>query len=153
MRMEELEVVCQEAARTLVERLQRPFRPSIVLPLPGATRVLTLAQWPDDDPSRFDLLVRFADDVMRPANAPCFGFVAEAVAAAEDDGAVDVVVVAYGARRAAARIAAAPFDGDGVGDFTESEPLDAAALPFLAPLQHAADAAAPPDAFGVPGAG
>jgi hypothetical protein len=149
VRMDELELVCQEAARNLVARMPRPLQPSVVLPLPEATRVLTLPDWPDDDPSRFDLLARFAQDVMRPANAPCFGFVAEAVAAADGDQAVDVVVVAYGARRTEARVTAAPFADDSIGEFTASESLDTQAMPFLAPLQHAVDAAVPPDAFGV----
>lgn len=153
MRIEELEVVCVEAARNLVARREGPLRPSVVLPLPSATRVLTLPEWPDDDPARFDLLARFAADVMVPANAPCFGFVAEAVAADGDGEPLDVVVVAFGARRLGSRISAAPLEPDGLGEFAESEPLDPEAMPFLAPLQHAVDTASAPDAFGVPGSG
>ena len=152
MRIEELEVVCQEAARNLLEREPRPLPVSVVLPLPAKTSVNTLASWPDSDAQRLGLLEQFADDVMRPHNAPCFGFVAEAVADSED-GPVDVVVVAFGARRNHPRISAAPVGHDGLGEFLPSEPLDPAAMPFLAALQHAADAATPPDAFGAPVSG
>lgn len=146
MRFEELEVVCQEAARNLAERESRPLTATVVLPLPSRTRVTTLADWPDDDHTRTQLLERFAQDVVRTENAPCFGFVAEGVAAS-DDGTVDVVVVSYGARGNHPRIMAAPLNEEGVGEFTASEPLDPSAMPFLAPLQRAVDAATPPDAF------
>lgn len=152
MRIEELEVVCQEAARNLVEREGGSVPVSVVLPLPSKTSVTSLPDWPDDDPARYDLLSRFTDAVMRPSNAPCFGFVAEAVAEA-DEGPVDVVVVAFGARRNHPRISAAPVLPGGIGEFLPSEPLDPAAMPFLAPLQHAADAATPPDAFSAPVSG
>lgn len=147
MRIEELEVVCQEAARNLAERETRPMPASVVLPLPSATRVTTLPDWPDDDAERFDLVARFATDVARPANAPCYGFVAEGMVDAEDHQ-LEVVVVAYGARGQHPRVTAAPLTADGVGEFAESEPLDPAAFPFLAPLQHAVNEATPPDAFG-----
>lgn len=146
MRIEELEVVCQEAARNLVQREARPVPVSVVLPLPAKTSVQRLPDWPDEDDARVALLERFADDVMRPANAPCFGFVAEALAES-DAGPVEVVVVVVSARRNHPRIAAAPLDGDVLGEFLPSEPLAPTALPFLAPLQVAADAATPPDAF------
>jgi hypothetical protein len=146
--MEELELVCQQAARTLAEQPQRPVPATVILPLPAATRVLSLPEWPDEDPARFDLLGRFATDVMRPAQAPCFGFVAEGVADS-DDGPLDVLLVAYGARGHGARVTAAPLRDDGLGDFTAAEELLPVALPFLSPLQHAADAAAPPDSFAV----
>jgi hypothetical protein len=145
--MQELEVVCQEAARNIVERAPRPLAASVVLPLPTATRITTLQEWPDDDGERFDLLDRFAQDVMRPANAPCFGFIAEGEAEV-DGAAMDIVVVAYGARGQESQVMAAPLTEDGVGDFTPSEPLEPAAFPFLAPLTHAVAAATPPDAFG-----
>lgn len=152
MRIEELEVVCQEAARNVVLREPRPLRVSVVLPLPTKTSVNTLAEWPDEDAARLELLERFADDVMRPNNAPCFGFVAEGVADSPD-GPVDVVVVAFGARGNHPRISAAPLSSDGLGEFLPSESLAPAAMPFLAPLQLAADAAKPPDAFGAPVSG
>jgi hypothetical protein len=147
VRIEELEVVCQEAARNLVERQPRPLTASVVLPLPSRTQVTALPDWPDDDADRAALLERFAVDVMRPANAPCYGFVAEGVAAADGDP-VDVVVVAFGARRNHPRITAAVLTDNGPGAFTQAEPLEPAAMPFLAPLQQAADAATAPDAFG-----
>jgi len=146
MRMEELELVCQQAARTLAEQPRRPVPATVVLPLPAATRVLSLPEWPDDDPGRFDLLDRFASEVMRPAQAPCFGFVAEALVDS-DDGPLDVLLVAYGARRHGARVTAAPLRADGLGDFSAAEELLPTALPFLSPLQHAADAAAAPEPF------
>ena len=145
MRIEELEVVCQEAARNIVARATRPVPATIVLPLPSATRVLTLPDWPDDDGERVRLLERFVEDVMRPANAPCFGFVAEAVAG---DPPEDVVIVVYGGRGTGSHISAAPLEGQEVDEFLPSEPLDPEALAFLRPLQVAADTATPPDAFG-----
>lgn len=147
MRMEELELVCQEAARGLVARGEHPLPASVVLPLPDKTRVATLPQWPDDDDDRTRLLERFTTDVVRPANAPCYGFVAEAIAATDGPEPVDVVVVVYGARGNHPRISAAPLSGGEVGAFTPSESVAPGAMPFLAPLQRAVDAAAPPDAF------
>lgn len=146
MRIEELEVVCQEAARNLVERSDRPIPATVVLPLPSATRVTSLPDWPDDDDERAALLERFAADVMAPANAPCFGFIAEAVAQAQGQP-VDVVVVAYSARRNHPRITAAVLADDALGDFAPPEGLAPGAFPFLVPLQHAVDQAAPPDAL------
>lgn len=156
MNLEQLAAVCQEAARDLVARSPRPVPATVVLPLPGVTRVTTLPDFPDDDPGRFGLLARFATDVMRPANAPCYGFIAEATLAAPkrvppgvSQGAPmsgepqDVLVCAYGARRRGAHVTAAPLEPGGLGEFARPEPLEATALPFLQPLQHAADAAVP----------
>jgi hypothetical protein len=140
MRIEELDALCRQAARDLVARGQRPLAPAVILPLPAATRVTTLTDFPDADPERFDLLAAFARDVMVPANAPAYGFIAEA----SIDGA-DVVVAVYGARNHRARVTAARFEGDTLADFSASEELDPAAFPFLAPLQHAAEAARPGD--------
>jgi hypothetical protein len=142
--MEELEVVCQEAARSLLEREGRPVPAAAVLPLPDATKVTTFPDFPDDDPTRFDLLSNFAAEVMVPANAPCWGFVAEAVVTT-DTGTVDAVVVAFGARGQRGRVCAAALGDAGLADFQPAEELDAAALPFLRPLQHAADTARPPE--------
>lgn len=142
MRVEELDAVCRQAARDLVAREHRALRPAVVLPLPEATRVLTLPDFPDDDPARFDLMASLAGEVMVPANAPAYGFVA-AGAVDGEDGPVDVVAVVYGARGHAPRVTAAPFEGDELGEFTEAEEVDPAAFPFLAPLQHAADGAEP----------
>lgn len=147
MRIDELEAVCRDAAVRIVEREGRPVPASVVLPLPDATRIITLPEFPDDDADRFALLSAFAEDEMRPANAPSYGFVAEAVADAEAEP-IEVVVVVFGARGHRPRIAAAPLGEDGVGAFGDPEELLPEALPFLTPLQHAADAATPPDVMG-----
>lgn len=146
MRIEELEVVCQEAARNLVQRQSSPVPTAVVLPLPDKTKVTSLGTWPDDDAGRLSVLERFSDEVAKPSRAPCYGFVAEAVAPTEE-GPVDVVVVVYGARRHHPRISAAVLQDGELGEFTESEPLEATAMPFLAPLQRTVDAAPAPDAF------
>jgi hypothetical protein len=147
VRMEELDAVCRQAARDLLERDGRPLRPAVVLPLPQATRVTSLEDFPDDDDTRAELLARFAADVMSPANAPAWGFVAEASAAAGEE----VVVVVYGARNNAPMLTAAPLTGEGIGDFGTAESLAPGALSFLHPLQHAADHAEAPDVMRVTG--
>ena len=139
--------MCQEAARNLVERSSGSLQAAIVLPLPSKTSVTTLPDWPDDEEARTALLERFAADVAVPNNAPCYGFVAEGVAADEAGRPVDVIVVAFGARNNHPRVAAAVLHDGTLEEFTESEPLAPAALPFLAPLQRAVDHARPPDAF------
>lgn len=142
--MDELETVCRQAAAQLAEREgdQGALPAAVVLPLAGATRVVRLPELPESDGGRFALLSRFAEDEMRPANASCYGFVAEAVTAGGDD----VVVVVYGARGHHPRITAALHGpGGGLGEWATAEDLAPAAMPFLAPLQHAADAARPPD--------
>lgn len=151
MRLAELEAVCREAARGVVERNGRPVPAAVVLPLPGSNKVTTFPDFPADDGVRTALLERFAEDVMRPANASCFGFLAEGSLDAGDGPAVDVVVVAYSARRGHAHVTAAPLSGATVGDFGVAEELDPSAMPFLRPLQEAVDAAGPPDAFGALG--
>lgn len=148
MRLEELEALCREAARGVAEREGRPVPAAVVLPLPESNKVTTFPQFPADDQARAVLLARFSDEVMRPANASCFGFLAEATLDAGDGSTVDVVVVAYSARRQHAHVTAAPITEEGVGDFADTEALDPAAMPFLGPLQEAVDAAGPPDAFG-----
>jgi hypothetical protein len=77
---------------------------------------------------------------MRPANAPCYGFLAEGAVA----GDVDVLVCAFGARGHGAHVTAAVLEPDGLGDFADPEPLDEQAFPFLDPLQRAAEAAVAP---------
>lgn len=151
MRLEELDAVCREAVRNLVAREGRPVPAAVVLPLPEATKVTTLPGFPDDDAARTELLERFAQDVMRPANAPCYGFIAEAVVH-DEPTAVDVVLVAYGARGQLPRITAAPVTDDDIGEFGEAEELGHGALAFLLPLQRAADSAAPHNPAGLPGA-
>lgn len=147
MNLAELETVVAEAARDLAARHARPLPATVVLPLPEATQVTSLPDFPDDDAARHDLLARFAADRMRPANAPCYGFLAEATVDGPDL-AGDVLVLVVGARQRTGRVTVAPFDGDELGLFLPSEELDPAAFPFLAPLQHAADAATPPDVTG-----
>ena len=146
MRIEELEVVCQEAARNLVQRQSSPVPTAIVLPLADKTRVTSLETWPDDDAGRLGVLERFSEEVAGPLSAPCYGFVAEALAPSEG-GPVDVVVVVYGARRHHPRITAAVLHDGELGEFSPSESLAATAMPFLAPLQRTVDAAPAPDAF------
>lgn len=153
MRIEELDVLCRQAAHDLAAREPRPLPPAVVLPLPEATRVTTFPEFPDDDPERFDLLTRFAAEKMRSVNAPAFGFVAEATLDTEA-GPIDVAVVVYGARSHGSSVTAAPFTKDGLGDFLPPEELDPTAFPFLAPLRHAVDATTPPDAIpGTPAQG
>lgn len=139
MRPEELEAVCQEAARGLLEREGRPVPAAVVLPLPQATRVVTLPGLPEDDVARAHALGDFAADEMRPGNAPAYGFVAEA---AQSDG-LPLMIVVYGARGHAPRITAAALHEHGLGEWTPAEELHEQALPFLRPLQAAADAAQP----------
>lgn len=144
MRIDELEAVCRDAAARVVEREGRPVPPTVVLPLADATKLVSMPAFPDDDAERFALLSSFAEDEMRPADAPCYGFLAEALADA-DSGPMEVVVLVYGARGHHPRIAAAPLEGDTLAAFGEAEDLHPDAMRFLAPLQHAAEAADPPD--------
>lgn len=143
MTLDELRQVCEEAARDLVARYGSPLPSAVVLPLPAHTQVATLDGFPDADEDRHLALSHFAAERMVPTAAPCFGFVAEAELSAGDDEAVDVVVVAYGARQRGTWVTAAPLHEGRVGEFGPSEQLDPAALPFLRPLQHAADMATP----------
>jgi hypothetical protein len=151
MRIDELELVCREAAAQVVARAERPLPPTMVLPLPSATRVVALPEFPDDDGERFDLLSRFAEEEMRSANAAAYGFLAEAAVQDDSGAALDVVVVVYGARGHHPQIVAAPFAAGALGPFTEPEPLEPTAMPFLSPVQHAVDAATPPDAMPLTG--
>jgi hypothetical protein len=138
--IDELRTLCQEAARDLTARHQRPVPAAVVLPLPHRTQVATLPDFPADDQRRFEVLSHFAADRMVPAGAPCYGFIAEAELASGDE-AVDVVMVVFGARQRGAWVTAATLDDDELGPFSEAEQLDVAAMPFLRPLQHAADLA------------
>lgn len=146
MTLDELRQLCQEAARDLVVRHGSPVPAAVVLPLPAQTQVATLEGFPDADEDRHLALSHFAADRMVPSGAPCFGFVAEAELATDDDDAVDVVIVAYGARQRGTWVTAAPLREGKLGEFSPSEQLDPAALPFLRPLQHAADITTPGDA-------
>ena len=147
MTLDELAVLCREAAGDLVQRESRPLPTTVILPASHATAVTSLPDFPDDDIDRFELLSRFAADRMRPAGVPCYGFMAEATLDTEQ-GPTDVLMVVYGARRNRPQVTAAPLSDNELGQFTTPEPLDPTALPFLSPLQHAADAAEPPDVTG-----
>jgi hypothetical protein len=138
--LDELKALCQEAARELSAREGHPLPAAVIVPTAERTAVATLPDFPDTDEERFRVLSHFAADRMVPVDAPCFGFVAEAALDAGEE-AVDVVLVAYGARQRGTWIAAAPLRDGTVGEFGDPEQLDAAALPFLRPLQHAADLA------------
>lgn len=140
MTIDELRALCQEAARDLLARHGSPLPAAVVLPLSSQTQVATLGDFPVDDDDRFLALSHFAADRMVPAGASCFGFVAEAELSA-DGSAMDVVVVAFGARQRGTWVTAAQIEHGGLGQFSEAEQLEAAALPFLRPLQHAADMA------------
>lgn len=144
MTIDELRELCQEAARDLVARGGSPVPAAVVLPAATQTRVTVLEDFPDDDDDRHLVLSHFAADHMVPSGAPCFGFIAEAELV---DGATthDVVVVAFGARQRGTWITAATLDDAQLGPFSAAEQLDAAALPFLRPLQHAVDMATAAD--------
>ncbi len=136
MQFEELRFVCQQAALDLVQQKGRPVPPTVVLPGPDRTRLLTLPDLPPDDELRHTVIAQLAEDHVTAEAVPCWGFVAEAEV--ED---ADVLVVAYGARRHAPEITASRFTPeDELAEFVAPEPLDPTALPFLHPLQHAVDA-------------
>lgn len=149
MQFEELRYVCQEAAVDVLASRGRPLPPTVVLPGPERTRLLTLPSFPDDDEARHAVLAQLAADEIGPHQVPCWGFVAEA-----EIGGDDAVVVAFGARRNEPHITASRFDEEGgLEEFVSSEPLDPTALPFLHPLQHAVDALEALPASGPPDAG
>lgn len=136
MQFEELRYVCQEAALDLVRTRGRPLPPTVVLPGPERTELLTLPALPAEDEARHAVLAQLALDRVTAESIPCWGFVAEATVGDED-----AVVVVYGARRHAPHLTAARFTATGDLDaFVPSEHLDPTALPFLHPLQHAVDA-------------
>ena len=135
MQFEELRFVCQEAAMDLVRTRGRPLPPTVVLPGPERTQLITLPELPEDDEARHAVLAQLALDRVTRDGIPCWGFVAEAEA-----GGDDIVVVVYGARRHAPHLTASRFTDDGdLDEFVPSEQLDPTALPFLHPLQHAVD--------------
>lgn len=127
--------MCEEAAKDLVARGERPIPPTVVLPAAERTRLLTLPEFPDDDRARHDYLVQFAQDEVAATETPAWGFVAEA-----EVDATPAVVIVYGARKHAPYVSAAPFDDAGaLGEFLPGEELDPTAMPFLHPLQHVVD--------------
>jgi hypothetical protein len=136
MQFEELRFVCQQAALDLVRTRARPLPPTVVLPGPERTALVTLPDFPLDDETRHAVLAQLAQDRVTAERIPCWGFVSEA----EADGD-DIVVVVYGARRHRPQLTASRFGPDGdLEEFVPAEPLDPTALPFLHPLQHAVDA-------------
>lgn len=136
MQFEELRYICQEAADDLVRTKGRPLPPTVVLPGPERTELLTLPGFPDDDEARHAVLVQLAHDRISAEGIPCWGFVAEA-----EVGDEDAVVVIFGARRHPPHLTASRFETDGsLAGFVPAEHLDPTALPFLHPLQHAVDA-------------
>ena len=153
MQFDELRFVCQQAAVDALQTKGRPLPPTVVLPGPARTRLLTLSELPEDDESRHAVFAQLAEDHVTADSVPCWGFVAEA----EIDHR-DGVVVVFGARRHAPHVTAAFYDtaeahtgevesegsngidrGDTLDEFLPDEELDPTAMPFLHPLQHAVD--------------
>jgi hypothetical protein len=145
VQFEELRYVCQQAALDLVRTKGRPVPPTVVLPGPERTALVTLPDLPAADEDRHSVLAQLAHDRITTDQVPCWGFVAEADVEEED-----VVVVVYGARRHAPHLTASRFREDGdLEEFVPAQELDPTALPFLHPLQHAVDALpAVEDVFG-----
>lgn len=136
MQFDELRFITQQAALDVAGKHARPLPPTVVLPGPARTLLLTLRGLPDDDELRHGVLAELAAEHLTGGGVPCWGFVAEA-----DVAGSDAVVAVYGARRHTPHVSAALFGDDGaLGDFLTAEELDPTALPFLHPLQHAVDA-------------
>jgi len=136
VQFEELRFITQQAAVDVSGRHPRPLPPTVVLPGPARTLLLTLPELPDDDELRHLVIAELAAEHLTGGGVPCWGFVAEADVAGQDG-----VIAAYGARRHTPHLSAALFAEDGVlGEFVPAEELDPTALPFLHPLQHAVDA-------------
>lgn len=146
MTLDQLKLLIGQAAEELAERHDRPLPVTIVVPLEGATRVVSLDAFPDTDGDRKEVLSVFAARHMVPDNAPCFGFLAEATG---PDGQ-DLLVAVYGARRRGSYVMAASLQ-EGLSDFTDAEPLEPTAMPYLQPLQHAVDTATSPEDGGAEG--
>lgn len=139
MTIDQLRLLMEEAAKGLVSRTERPHPVTVVIPLEGSTRVISLEGFPDDDVERKEALSILAARQMVPDNASCFGLLAEATGPHGED----LMVVTYGARQRGGFVVAAFIDDEGLGDFTQPESLEPTAMPFLQPLQHAADTAEP----------
>jgi len=136
VQFEELRFITQQAAVDVSEKHARPLPPTVVLPGPARTLLLTLPELPDEDELRHLVIAELAAEHLSGEGVPCWGFVAEADIA----GSAGLITV-YGARRHTPHLSAALFDEDGVlGEFVPAEELDPTALPFLHPLQHAVDA-------------
>jgi len=135
VQFEELRFITQQAAVDIVEKRPRPLPPTVVLPGPARTLLLTLPQLPDEDELRHLVIAELAAEHLTGEGVPCWGFVAEADIAGEDG-----IITVYGARRHTPHLSAALFtEGGGLGEFLPAEELDPTALPFLHPLQHAVD--------------
>ncbi len=136
MQFDELRFITQEAALDLVSKRERPLPPTVVLPGPARTLLLTLPALPEEDELRHLVFAELAVEHLTGESVPCWGFVAEADVAGRD-GLVSV----WGARRHVPHVSAALFAEDGtLEEFLPQEELDPTALPFLHPLQHAVDA-------------
>ena len=146
MTVDQLRILVEQAAGEVVDRHGRPVPVTVVVPLEGSTKVLSLEAFPDDDADRKEALSVLAARQLAPANASCFGFLAEASAPqGAVSGGADLLVVVYGARRRGAWVMAAVLTADSdLGEFGEPEVLEPTAMPFLQPLQHAVDLAEPP---------
>jgi len=135
VQFEELRFITQQAAIDVTGKHPRPLPPTVVLPGPARTLLLTLPQLPDDDELRHAVFAELAAEHLTTDGIPCWGFVAEA-----EIGGRDAVVAAFGARRHAPHVSAAWFTEEGgLDEFVAAEELDPTALPFLHPLQHAVD--------------
>jgi hypothetical protein len=136
VQFEELRFITQQAALDVVTRHPRPVPPTVVLPGPARTLLLTLPDLPDDDELRHHVLAELAAEHVTGASVPCWGFVAEA-----DIAGSDAMVAVFGARRHVPNVSAALFTPSGdLEEFLPAEELDPTAMPFLHPLQHAVDA-------------
>jgi hypothetical protein len=135
MQFDELRFICQQAALDVVQKRGRPTPPTLVLPGPDSTRLVSITDFPDGDEERHAVIAEIALQDVTGTQTPCWGFIAEA-----DVHDTDMLVVVYGARRHAPEITAAVFAGDTTEEFMAPERLDPTALPFLHPLQHAVDA-------------
>ena len=135
VQFEELRFITQQAAVDVSEKNARPLPPTVVLPGPARTLLLTLPELPDEDDLRHLVIAELAAEHLTGEGVPCWGFVAEA-----DIAGSDGVITVYGARRHTPHLSAALFAEDGtLGEFVPAEELDPTALPFLHPLQHAVD--------------
>ena len=136
MQFDELRFITQEAALDLVTKHARPLPPTVVLPGPARTLLLTLPSLPAEDELRHLVIAELASEHLTDEGVPCWGFVAEAEVSGQDG-----IVTVFGARRHTPHIAAALFADEGrLDEFVPAEELDPTALPFLHPLQHAVDA-------------